>query len=52
MEAFESELEDWMCIGVQFHPESPAASALDVRIFEEFVEGVVRCQAQPLRLVG
>ncbi|MFM8173219.1 MAG: gamma-glutamyl-gamma-aminobutyrate hydrolase family protein [Pirellulaceae bacterium] len=52
IEAFESEMEDWMCIGVQFHPESPAASALDVRIFEEFVEGVVRYQAQPLRLVG
>jgi putative glutamine amidotransferase len=45
IEAFESDMEDWMCIGVQFHPESPAASALDV-------EGVVRCQAQPLRLVG
>jgi putative glutamine amidotransferase len=40
IEAFESEMLDWFAIGTQFHPESTAASALDIRIFEEFVDGV------------
>ena len=40
IEAFESEMLDWLAIGTQFHPESTAASALDIRIFEEFIEGV------------
>ncbi len=31
---------DWFAIGTQFHPEGDAASALDIRIFEEFVEGI------------
>ena len=35
-EAIES-LGDWFAVGVQFHPESESASALDLRIFEEFV---------------
>lgn len=40
IEAIESEMLDWFAIGTQFHPESIAASALDIRIFEEFIEGV------------
>jgi putative glutamine amidotransferase len=40
IEAIESTQEDWFAIGTQFHPESDSASALDVRIFEEFVAGV------------
>lgn len=40
IEGIESNLEDWFVIGCQFHPESPAASALDIRIFEEFIEGI------------
>lgn len=40
IEAFECERMDWFAIGTQFHPESTAASALDIRIFEEFIEGV------------
>ena len=40
IEAFESEMVDWFAMGTQFHPESKAASALDVQIFEEFIEGV------------
>ncbi len=40
IEAIESEMMDWFAIGTQFHPESTAASALDIRIFEEFIEGV------------
>lgn len=39
VEAIESERTDWFAIGTQFHPEGEAASALDVRIFEEFVVG-------------
>lgn len=40
IEAIESTQEDWFAIGTQFHPEADSASALDVRIFEEFVAGV------------
>lgn len=38
IEAIESEMIDWFAIGTQFHPECPYASALDCRIFEEFIE--------------
>ena len=41
IEAIESTQEDWFAIGTQFHPEAESASALDVRIFEEFIDGVV-----------
>lgn len=40
IEAIESTQDDWFAMGVQFHPESESASALDARIFEEFIEGV------------
>lgn len=40
VEAIESTQEDWWAIGTQFHPEAESASALDVRIFEEFLDGV------------
>ena len=39
VEAIESTYEDWLAVGVQFHPESIAASVLDRRIFHEFVKG-------------
>jgi len=39
VEAIES-TTDWFAIGTQFHPESESASALDMRIFEEFVAGI------------
>ena len=38
VEAIESEMQDWIAIGTQFHPENEAASALDLRIFEEFID--------------
>ncbi|MEM9368395.1 MAG: gamma-glutamyl-gamma-aminobutyrate hydrolase family protein [Planctomycetota bacterium] len=41
IEAIESEMLDWFAVGTQFHPESAAASALDIRIFEEFIEHIV-----------
>jgi putative glutamine amidotransferase len=40
VEAIESRMNDWFAIGTQFHPESDTASALDLRVFEEFIEAV------------
>jgi len=40
IEAIESTMDDWFAIGTQFHPEAESASALDLRIFEEFVTGI------------
>jgi len=52
IEAIESEMIDWFVVGTQFHPECGAASALDIRIFEEFVEGVAARTRDDLRLVA
>jgi putative glutamine amidotransferase len=52
IEAIESEREDWIAIGTQFHPENEAASALDVRVFEEFLDLVREPVPQMLRLVA
>jgi putative glutamine amidotransferase len=41
IEAYESAVDDWFVIGVQFHPESHTASALDMQVFECFIEGCV-----------
>lgn len=41
IEAIESKQEDWLALGTQFHPEAESASAMDQRIFEEFVQGVM-----------
>ena len=51
VEAIESVTEDWFAFGTQFHPEAASASALDVRIFEEFVDGV-RERQSAFRLVA
>lgn len=51
VEAIESTQEDWFAIGTQFHPESESASALDLRIFEEFVAGI-RGAVVEMRLVA
>ena len=40
IEAIESTTPDWFALGTQFHPESDSASALDMRIFDEFVIGI------------
>lgn len=40
VEAIESSNPEWFAIGTQFHPEADSASALDQRIFEEFLDGV------------
>jgi putative glutamine amidotransferase len=51
IEAIESTQEDWWAMGTQFHPEAESASALDVRIFEEFLDGV-REKSRGMRLVA
>jgi putative glutamine amidotransferase len=40
VEAIESTRDDWFALGTQFHPESETASAIDIRIFEEFICGI------------
>lgn len=48
IEAYESTDESWFVLGVQFHPESHTASALDMQVFEAFLEGCVeQAQAAP-----
>lgn len=51
VEAIESRRDDWFAMGTQFHPEADTASALDLRIFEEFLMGVKE-HADPVRLVA
>ncbi|MFH1269117.1 MAG: gamma-glutamyl-gamma-aminobutyrate hydrolase family protein [Planctomycetota bacterium] len=51
VEAIESEREDWFALGTQFHPENDSASALDLRIFEEVLEGITG-QVAEMRLVA
>jgi putative glutamine amidotransferase len=50
VEAIES-VTDWQAFGTQFHPEASSASALDMRIFEEFIYGITGEVAE-LRLVA
>lgn len=40
VEAIESTMDDWFAFGTQFHPEAASASALDLRVFEEFLAGI------------
>lgn len=51
IEAIESDMPDWLAMGTQFHPEASTASALDIRIFEEFIEGV-KASTHAMRLVA
>ena len=51
VEAIESTNPEWFALGTQFHPEAPSASALDLRIFEEFIAGVTGDVTQ-LRMVA
>lgn len=51
IEAIESEMPDWFALGTQFHPEASSASALDVRIFEEFLQGV-QASVEAVRMVA
>ncbi|MCL2347285.1 MAG: gamma-glutamyl-gamma-aminobutyrate hydrolase family protein [Planctomycetaceae bacterium] len=47
-EAIESIQDDWFAFGTQFHPEAPSATALDIRLFHEFVQGIVESRGLTL----
>jgi putative glutamine amidotransferase len=51
IEAVEGTDPHWFCIGVQWQPESDTASALDMQLFECFIQACIR-QAQPLALAA
>jgi putative glutamine amidotransferase len=51
IEAIESTDPHWFCVGVQWHPESETASALDMQLFESFVQACLR-QADPMQLAA
>jgi putative glutamine amidotransferase len=51
IEAIEATDPNWFCVGVQWHPESETASALDMQLFECFVQACLR-QSQPLTLAA
>jgi putative glutamine amidotransferase len=51
IEAIETTDPNWFCVGVQWHPESETASALDLQLFESFIQACLR-QAQPLQLAA
>ena len=51
IEAVEAADPNWFCVGVQWHPESETASALDGQLFECFVQACLR-QTQPLSLAA
>ncbi len=52
VEAMESTMDDWFALGTQFHPEAESASALDVRIFEEFLDGVKSFSKKMAKMVA
>jgi putative glutamine amidotransferase len=52
IEAIESDIQGWFAIGTQFHPENDAATALDLRIFEEFILGVREPVGERLRIAA
>jgi putative glutamine amidotransferase len=51
VEAVEAVDADWFCVGVQWHPESDTASALDMQLFECFIQACLR-QSRPLSLAA
>lgn len=51
IEAIEAVDPNWFCMGVQWQPESETASALDMQLFECFVQACIR-QSQPLELAA
>jgi putative glutamine amidotransferase len=51
IEAIETNDANWFCVGVQWHPESETASALDRQLFECFVQACLK-QGQSLQLAA
>jgi putative glutamine amidotransferase len=52
VEAYESVVDNWWVLGVQFHPESESASALDMQVFEAFIEGVREQQQDEVEILS
>jgi putative glutamine amidotransferase len=55
IEAIEATDPNWFCVGVQWQPESETASALDMQLFECFLQAAIRAgirQSAPLALAG
>jgi len=46
IEAIESTDPNWFCIGVQWHPEAETASALDLQLFDCFLQAATRGSRQ------
>jgi putative glutamine amidotransferase len=51
IEAIEATDPGWFCVGVQWHPESETASALDMQLLECFIHACLR-KPQPLELAA
>ena len=51
IESIETTDRSWFCVGVQWHPESETASALDMQLFECFMQATA-VQVPTLKLAG
>jgi putative glutamine amidotransferase len=51
IEAIEATDPGWFCVGVQWHPEADAASALDLQLFEAMVQASIR-ESQPMAMAA
>jgi putative glutamine amidotransferase len=51
IEAIEAVDPNWFCMGVQWHPEADTASALDMQLFECFLQASIR-QSDRLQLAA
>jgi len=51
IEAVEAEDPEWFCIGVQWQPQSETASALDMQLFETFVQACTK-QVEKLKIAA
>jgi putative glutamine amidotransferase len=52
IEGIEAVEPDWFCIGVQWHPEAETASALDLQLFECFVQATARQSTPALKIAA
>jgi putative glutamine amidotransferase len=50
IEAIETTDANWFCVGVQWHPESETASALDMQLYECFLQACLR--QEPLQIAA
>jgi putative glutamine amidotransferase len=46
IEAIETTDPNWFCIGVQWHPETDTATALDLQLWECFIQACLRQEAE------